>query len=252
MRVFALSDIHIDHPENMQYIDSLSKEVYKEDILVLAGDVSHDQAQMISAMKLLKDRFKEVFFVPGNHDLWVKENENSFAKFDNIKKELESMGICMRPKQFGLSLAIIPLFSWYDYSFGNPSELLMQVWQDYIRCSWKGGKAEKEITDYFLAMNEAHSMDKSLAKVITFSHFLPRIDIMPSYIPEDKRFVYPVLGSWSLDRQLRGYGAHMHVYGHSHVNVHTEKEGVTYINNAMGYPTEARWLRRELLCIAEV
>ncbi len=40
MRVFALSDIHIDYHENEQWLSRLSSMDYQEDILILAGDVT--------------------------------------------------------------------------------------------------------------------------------------------------------------------------------------------------------------------
>jgi Icc-related predicted phosphoesterase len=87
--------------------------------------------------------------------------------------------------------------------------------------------------------------------VVTFSHFLPRIDVMPSYIPRHRRMLYPILGSDRLERQLRLFKPSIHVYGHSHVNREVEIEGVTYINNAFGYPEETRITAKRLLCIHE-
>ena len=45
MRVFALSDIHVDYLENLNWILQLSADEYQQDILVLAGDVSHRSMQ---------------------------------------------------------------------------------------------------------------------------------------------------------------------------------------------------------------
>ena len=40
MRVFALSDIHIDYNENANWIANLSPTEYQDDVLILAGDVT--------------------------------------------------------------------------------------------------------------------------------------------------------------------------------------------------------------------
>ena len=85
--------------------------------------------------------------------------------------------------------------------------------------------------------------------VISFSHFLPRIDVMPHYIPVRHRLVYPVLGSDGLEQQIRLLRSDIHVYGHSHVNRRIEIDGITYINNAFGYPSETRLAAKQLLCI---
>src|SRR5438309_8459612 len=50
----------------------------------------------------------------------------------------------------------------------------------------------------FTALNdERNSMAGN--KVITYSHFLPRIDLMPEFIPSAHRIMYPVLGSVQLE-----------------------------------------------------
>jgi len=72
---------------------------------------------------------------------------------------------------------------------------------------------------------------------------------MPHYIPADKRMLYPVLGSSLLEAQLRVLDSKLHVYGHSHVNRQVRIDGVTYINNAFGYPNETRITAKQLLCI---
>jgi len=42
MRIFAISDVHTDFPENVQLLEGLSTTEYRDDALILAGDVSHD------------------------------------------------------------------------------------------------------------------------------------------------------------------------------------------------------------------
>ena len=88
-------------------------------------------------------------------------------------------------------------------------------------------------------------------KVITYSHFLPRIDLMPDFIPCAGKLLYPILGSAQLDRQLRNLNAQIHVYGHSHVNRQVKIDGVSYINNAFGSPSETRITSKRLMCIHE-
>lgn len=89
-------------------------------------------------------------------------------------------------------------------------------------------------------------------KVITFSHFLPRLGLAPPFVPRQHRVLEPVLGSTRLDRQLRALESSMHVYGHSHINRRARIDGVTYINNAFGYPGEGGISAKQLLCIDEI
>src|SRR6184192_1471948 len=138
MRVFALSDIHIDYDANARWIGALSTVDYRDDVLILAGDVTDALPLLEWCLGALTMRFKQVLFVPGNHDLWViRENrgKNSFQKFDEVCAVVESSGASMQPfRERGVS--IIPLLAWYDYSFGDPSEELRSIWMDYRACRW--------------------------------------------------------------------------------------------------------------------
>ncbi len=59
---------------------------------------------------------------------------------------------------------------------------------------------------------------------------------MPSWVPESKRTVYPVLGSVELGAQVRRLAPDIHVYGHSHVNQIIKIDSTHYVNNAFATP----------------
>jgi predicted phosphodiesterase len=252
MRVFALSDIHIDYDENAKWIANLSVVEYRHDVLILAGDVTDTRRRLDWCFSTLAKRFKKVLFVPGNHDIWVMREDrekNSLQKFDEVCAVVESSGASMQAfHERGVS--IIPLLAWYDYSFGEPSEELRSIWADYRACRWPRGFTERDIAAHFASFN---NQQVSLVgdTVITYSHFLPRIDVMPGFIPDAHKLLYPVLGSAQLDLQLRKLNPSIHVYGHSHVNRQVQIDGISYINNAFGYPSETWLTSKRLMCIHE-
>ena len=251
MRIFAVSDIHLDYKENQIWLDNLSFNDYQDDILILAGDVSDSLRILDSAFKTLRSRFREVLYVPGNHELWVlrDRNVNSFDKFIGVIEIASNRGILTKPFHCG-SLSIVPLMGWYDYSLGPPSLDLKKKWMDYVACRWPGGLTEEEITRYFISMNEEHlGVENEI--IISFSHFMPTINIMPSFIPPDKKILYPVLGTSLLEKQIRMLGSDIHIYGHSHVNMEVHKDGTLYLNNAFGYPHETYITRKKLVCVYE-
>jgi hypothetical protein len=155
----------------------------------------------------------------------------------------------MAPMHEG-DLCIIPLLSWYDFSFGEPSADLGARWMDFQACRWPPGADPPVINKQFLARNE-FAQAAMRSRVISFSHFLPRIDVMPSNIPTEHRKLYPVLGAIGLERQVRRLRSVVHVYGHSHLNRDVTLDGTRYVNNALGYPGEERIAARRLLCIYE-
>lgn len=253
LRIFTVSDIHIDYTENKKWLYDLSNNDYKEDLLILAGDISSRMQSIIKSFVTLKSRFKEVLFIPGNHDLWVDRKNNTRNSLDNfylIKTIAHNCGILMEPAYFE-SLLIIPLFGWYDYSFGKPSDIIYDMWLDFTACEWPDGYDEVSVTKKFIKMNEPF-LNSTSNFIISFSHFLPRIDVMPSYIPHDKRILYPVLGTSLLEKQIRQLGSNIHIYGHSHVNARVKLDNIEYINNAYGYPSERIITSKKLLRIYDI
>lgn len=252
MKVFAISDLHVDYLENRNWLAHLSRQDFKDDILILAGDLSDDPSLIADSFSLLTGCFNKVLFVPGNHDLWVVRSKEttSFEKFDKICGIAREAGVYMSPVHCG-SLTIVPLLGWYDYSFGLPSDQLRTKWRDYRTCYWgELNNRVDAITNYFTKKNEPH-LSINNGTVISFSHFLPRIDVMPDRIPSIHRQLYPVLGSNIIESQIRQLQSSIHVYGHSHVNRRVEIDNVTYINNAFGSPRETRISAKQLKCIYE-
>ena len=250
MRIFALSDIHVDFEANARSISSLSAQDYREDFLILAGDVSHSLQLLAKNLELLANRFRKVFYVPGNHDLWVirdSDGKTSFDKFNEIAAVMENCGVSGAPFHDD-TISIVPLLGWYDYSFGEPSNELTTTWGDFLFCKWPDHLGMEEIASRFAAMNEPLIRPPNNL-VISFSHFVPRIDVMPDFISEGNRIVYPVLGSILLERQIRQIRSDIHVYGHTHVNRRVDIDGTAYINNAFGYPSETRIAAKRLFCI---
>jgi predicted phosphodiesterase len=252
MRVFAVSDLHLDYEENARWLAGLSTSDYKDDLLILAGDVSDSLKLLEWSLKSLASRFRKVLYVPGNHDLWVirdNDSRNSLEKFKRVCTIAGDCSVSMKPYHVG-SLSIVPLLGWYDYSFGQPSEELTAIWMDYRACVWPSKFSAQDITSYFIEQN-VPSLQTVNEVMISFSHFLPRLDVMPDCIPLKKKVIYPVLGTTLIEKQIRRLKSTIHIYGHSHVNRHAEIDGVSYINNAFGYPAESRITSKRLICIYE-
>jgi predicted phosphodiesterase len=252
MRVFAVSDIHVDFDANARWIGSLSTQDYRDDFLILAGDVSESLHLLEVCLVALANRFRTVFYVPGNHELWVTRDgkeKTSLDKFEEVCATMKNCGVSGAPFH-GEKLSIVPLLGWYDYSFGEPCSELMDIWADFRTCRWPQKFGMREIASFFAAMNQPLSRPVNNT-VISFSHFLPRIDVMPDFIPPQHRILYPVLGTDSLEQQIRQIRSDIHVYGHSHVNRKIKIDGITYINNAYGYPSETRISAKRLLSIYE-
>ncbi|MEM1232127.1 MAG: metallophosphoesterase [Pseudomonadota bacterium] len=251
MRIFAVSDLHVDYAPNRAWIDALSKVDYQRDALLVAGDLSHKPERLLRAMAALRARFARVLFVPGNHDLWVPRDseETSLERHAFLRTALAQLDVDQDAFEFA-GARIVPLLSWYDYSFGAPGPKLRKAWSDFHRCRWPDGWEAPQISAHFAA---SHPKPVALdpLPLITVSHFLPRPDVLPMPAIMAFGWILPVLGGWRLEQSLRRWHVqaigHTHLYGHSHVNVDRTLSGIRYLNNARGYPNEPRYRERRLL-----
>ena len=115
MRVFALSDVHADYEANARWLAELSTEDYRDDVLVLAGDVSDSLDTLEATLRVLARRFDTVAYVPGNHDLWVRGDaaRTSMEKFAAVHAVAAGCGVATAPVHRE-KLSIVPLLGWYD------------------------------------------------------------------------------------------------------------------------------------------
>ena len=263
-RIFAVSDLHVDLKQNRTWFEALSLFDYQDAALILAGDLSDNLDRLQTTLAWACQKFAQVFFVPGNHELWVRSSEcpDSIAKFWQVMQLCDALGVQTRPAQVGVSEAtdgvwIVPLFSWYVQPEEGHDSLFvpkpgedptLQMWSDKYFTRWPSDGVR--VADYFLQLNQAHLTHPYDAPIITFSHFLPRRDLIFS-TPEERqamgvsphdphpRFNFSrVAGCTGIEAQLRRIGSVIHVYGHQHRNRHRLINGVRYISHCLGYPRE--------------
>jgi hypothetical protein len=215
--------------------------------------VSHSIGLLRQVFESLQSKFLQVLFVPGNHELWLHDEEFdcSLRKFDAINELCKATGI--RTSRFEHeSVDFVPLLSWYDFSFGEPDRYLRRAWRDFRACRWPAKlNSSAAICEHFLEQNLP--LPPSNGKLlISYSHFLPRIDVMPARIPRESRRVYPVLGSNGLGNQVMRLQPAIHIYGHSHINQSIDLDGIKFVNNAFAYPGETRISRKRLHCVTDL
>jgi len=254
MRVFAASDLHVDFAANLAVVEDISAVDHLDDVLILAGDVAHRFEVLLGILETLRARFRSLLYVPGNHDLWVRDDgDDSIAKFHRILEMCARLDISTQPTTME-GYRFVPLFSWYEPDFGQGSTWpggtggaggIPVRWADRRHCRWPQDMGPP--AEYFARLNQAdqHGPVGSRA-TITFSHFVPRPDLLPSR--EHLRFkeLPQVAGSAAIDSQLRLAGASAHVFGHTHIRCDGQIGGVRYVQHGLGYPRERRGRGYEL------
>ena len=69
MKLWAISDLHLGVESNRQGLRALPAQ--PTDWLILAGDICESTELLIEAFMLCTQKFAKVFWVPGNHELWL-------------------------------------------------------------------------------------------------------------------------------------------------------------------------------------
>jgi Calcineurin-like phosphoesterase len=238
MRILAISDLHTDFRENKWLLEQLPDVTYQRDILIAAGDISHRLDTLKSTLALLRTKFRQVFYVPGNHELWVRKGvHTSVEKFFIVLSLCQTLDIQTNPQKVE-GVWIVPLFSWYEPQFdaddsGDADAL--GGWTDFYLCNWPAGM--RQVCEFFLKMNEPRVRAYD-GPVISFSHFLPRRDLLPATERLKFKGLPKVAGCAALDGQIRQLRSCVHVFGHSHISCDRLIDGVRYVQNPLRYPRE--------------
>eukprot|EP00930_Biecheleria_cincta_P069464 TRINITY_DN57201_c0_g1_i1.p1 TRINITY_DN57201_c0_g1~~TRINITY_DN57201_c0_g1_i1.p1 ORF type:complete len:1374 (-),score=273.72 TRINITY_DN57201_c0_g1_i1:412-4533(-) len=257
----AWSDLHSDMGKNMEHLRTLP--ICRDTVLLLAGDVASSLETIESSLRLLQSKFGAIFFVPGNHELWVnkKDSLSSVHKFLAILEVCEQLGVHTRPAFISDDCAICPLFSWYKDNLVDgfsrdmsniPFDLQTQWPWDITGRGDTHDAQQPEIADFFSMLNARRlalapkraslapydAGDVGDPTIITMSHFVPRQECYPG-----PRRLCGVMGCKEIDQELRSCGSCCHVFGHSHIKCDRKLEGVRYVQNPLGYPND--WHRQE-------
>ncbi|CAF1130156.1 unnamed protein product [Adineta steineri] len=275
-KIYAISDLHVDQIENMKWVEQLSSDRYLNDTVIIAGDITHVLTKLTQTLKLFKSKFKNVYYCPGNHELWTQSQmedeelqvDNSIEKFHHIIKLCDSIGVHTKPGVTDQGVTIVPLFGWYDESLHKPHpevESDLRLWSDNYRCKWTNEVPQTEAAKYFVGLNKKYIFDlnkNNNKKIITFSHFLTSKKLMQAYRDEMQRRrdqwrenkndttsnqeqnvikanFSLVAGTELLGEQLQIIKPQVHIFGHSHRKMVLDiGDGITYVNNPLGYVKE--------------
>ena len=197
-----------------------------------------------------------------------------------------SAGTSTRRDGTGTAVWIVPVLAWHHASFDTepdiPEEIKNvpppeKVMRDFRLCSWPEPlrATDESVAEALDALNDTRqgwglfleklksgTATERNAKILSFSHFLPRLELCP----EKRMLFYPNLpkavGSDFILRRIRGLGAfgteagseresdaplpspreHVHVFGHTHFGWDQTIDNVRYVQAAVSYPHE--WKQR--------
>ncbi|SNT48607.1 3',5'-cyclic AMP phosphodiesterase CpdA [Asanoa hainanensis] len=256
--LFAVSDLHVSHPENRAVVDRLRPES-DGDWLIVAGDVGEIFGDVEATLRLLRRRFQTVIWAPGNHELWTHNSDpvrlRGVARYDALVRMCRDNGIVTPEDEYpvwrgaGGPAIVTPLFQLYDYSFAAPGtttkeDSLRRAYEVGVVCtdevllhpdpypdreSWC--RARLEHTERRLA-----ATDPALPTVLVSHWPLVRAPTEVMWYPEFAQWCGTV---GTRDWHVR-FRAAVAVYGHLHIPRTTHHDGVRFEEVSLGYPREWR------------
>jgi len=258
--LFAISDLHVTHPENRRIVEGLRSEG-DSDWLIVCGDVSEAIADFEWALGLLSERFATLVWAPGNHELWTTPHEEPSLRGEQRYHHL--VEICRRVGALtpedpyavwtgeGGPLTVAPLFVLYDYSFGR------NIAPTKERSLALAHRAGVVCSDEFLLHPDPYATRDAWchARVAHTEARLERRDgdplmVLVNHFPlidaPTKVLWHPEFAQWCGSTRTadwhRRFKAAVVVYGHLHIPRTTFHDGVRFEEVSLGYPRE--WHRR--------
>ncbi len=228
-----------------------------DDWLILGGDVSESVADLTQVLESVTAKFAQVFWVPGNHELWSVGPDplRGEAKYDECVARCRDFGVLTpedpyAPLPDDPQTYVAPLFVLYDYSFRPPDVPRERALQWAIeggsvcadeavlhpapypsRDAWC--HARVDFTARRLAALPEH------ANTILVNHFPLRQS--HAVLPAIPRFTL-WCGTTQTDQWHLRYRARAVVYGHLHLPTSFVEDGVVFHEVSLGYPRE-KWRR---------
>jgi 3',5'-cyclic AMP phosphodiesterase CpdA len=255
--LLAISDLHVAAPENRAIVTRLEPGSDR-DWLLVAGDVGERFADVEWALRLLRERFSTVVWVPGNHELWTHPTDpvelRGEARYLRLVEMCRRIGVLTPEDPYPVwdgpdgPVVIAPLFLLYDYSFRpagrSMPEALREAYDTGVVCNdefmlhpdpypsrqaWCAAR---------LALTEARlvAVDEDLPTILV-NHF-------PLIREPTEVLRYPQFAIWcgtartaDWHRRFRAVAA---VYGHLHIPRTIVSDGVPFEEVSLGYPREWR------------
>ncbi len=235
MRIQYCSDLHLEFEQNRKFI-AKNPLVITGDILILAGDIVplHDEQFKNSFFNFIGDNYKQVYWVPGNHEFYHKDL-NEYSKSFNI--ELKSNINIVNNIELKIdNIQFIFSTLWSKISQNN-EKIIEQSVSDFV-CITKKNKRIKANDFNQLHTDSLNFIKTSLSnnnnnKTIVVTHHLPSIlcnsDLYAKSIINEAFCV-------DLTSYIEKSDANFWIYGHSHYNQKPLQIGNTILlTNQLGY-----------------
>ncbi|GAA2529636.1 metallophosphoesterase [Pilimelia columellifera] len=258
--LLAISDLHVAYAENRAVLDRL-RPTSDEDWLIVAGDVGERFADIEGALKVLRTRFGQVIWTPGNHELWTHPSDvvtlRGEARYAALVNMCRDYGIVTPEDEYPVfagpagPVAVVPIFQLYDYTWRMPGA---DSKEESLRGAYETGVVcidEQLLHPDPYPTREAWCAERIARTTRRLDALAPAMPtVLVSHWPLDRRptdvLWYPEFAQWcgttATGDWHQRYRAVAAVYGHLHIPRSTVYDGVRFEEVSLGYPRE--WSRR--------
>jgi len=252
MKLFAISDLHLNYTINCQAVEAMSPHL--EDWLILGGDIADTEFHLQYALKILTARFKQIVWVPGNHDLWSLPSDRNGLRGEEKYRRL--VAIC---RDFGVltpedpfarfpgedgDYLLVPMFLLYDYSY-RPADVPIEKAIDWAMESGVLCTDEDLLSpEPFASIPEwcHHRCDLTERRLLQAPMDVPMILINHFPLRRDLVFLvqYPRFSIWCGTTRTEDWHTRFNVakvvYGHLHIRGTNIRDNVDFLEVSLGYP----------------
>ena len=263
--LLAIADLHLRHKATREALARLPP--HPDDWLVVAGDVGEREDDFRFAWSVLKPRFAEVIWCPGNHDLWSVPVQGGAAAGAAARRGGTLRGEALYRQRVelcrewgvhtpedpyltwpgdGPACKVTPIFTLYDYSF-RPADVSRQEavpWavESGVLCTDESllhpdphPSRDAWCAERCRATERRLAAAAAEAPLVIVGHWPLREDVLT--IRRVPRFSIWCGTERTADWHRR-FGAEAVVYGHLHVRGTTLVDGVRFEEVSLGYPRD--------------
>ncbi|MBD3108451.1 metallophosphoesterase [Bacillus sp. AGMB 02131] len=262
MKIVTVSDIHLDMNSKYAGVDLLPVFIQclksqEANLIIIAGDLCDNADDTIQVLDRLEAELEvKVLFIPGNHDIWVKQKDRTSWESYHLLQQHPS-SLLDKPYDLKNGYVVIGEMGWYDYSFVKetiPYQTMiehLEQWGDYKWTEWQ--MDDQQLNAKMLSQMQNQLNRYKDKKIILVHHFVPYKDFLSDrtkYMDWDLYNAF--MGSQSAGDLINTYSNIEYViFGHTHdrFGIVNNFYGKTVICSPLGYiaePSET-FFKKELL-----
>lgn len=214
-------------------------------VLVVAGDLGHDDRHWIMLCQALLEKYKYILFVFGNHDLYLlpdvalhRQFKTSSQRWQCLKEATRKLPgvICLEGTTIEIEgIRFGGTGGWYDYSYG----LKLGYEWEYLDAYWRSSFSDGEW------IVNSPNPDEEKDKLRSIIH---NCDVIVTHVPPDdsqidERYRNDLTSSYFYfdGTELIGMAKTGAVWctGHVHRRHMYMRNGILFASHPLGYPDEA-------------